>query len=1216
MLEEHPRVREYLTVAAILIAIGVIEGRNVLALLVFNLGIGDFNYTSLPFTEMERFHYFPLVVFDWMKIPFPLAIGLLMMGYHVLGGLFAYALSKQYFVPRQPDRYRLHFVVPLLASIAYMMFPWNAFGDNFPTLVLVRAFSPLVILLLLLAIRRGSLRYSVLSGLSLSVLTLADPRSALFLIPISLMMVTIPEVLVKSTSWKRATKVNLAFGLSSFVGLGVQALYRLPGIVASDSGIRSSSGVVATLNPNSFIPNFVYANPLNYLAGVSYEGTYRDFFIYTTHFGDLIPLVTMISASLFIFIIIYPYFLTDKDERLRSLIIISFMVVSVALFSILPGGDLPFLLNSLIRSDYVRDSSILTAVLLMFRKTRFANMVMILSLVPLLTMSLGAFLYWIQGRRWDLKSLLRPKVLCVFIVLALVLSSLLIWAVPQVSRGNGVQFYGGQTFEITNEALDLSSVVAQINRDPTVDKILVIQPVNEGLPNMYTLQDIEGGTVQYLVHYVVDTMYSPIIQDGDYAFMWQVLHSLGVRYVVVDGYAIDDYYSEEGSGKVYTPAYPEIVSGLSNSTLFEQVAEKNRITAFELLEATSSGQAGLFVLGGLEDYRSAYPFLSSQTSYSYLPVTLDSYFSLDSVDQLPNWPILVGSHKTMDDLDASVAMLQSQGTVLTPASWVLNEWDPYSNWSPGYIQDRIGGKWSPILQEVTNYEWSFSYAPDYGYAYTMGATDTISYGQSFDPGQYVILIRTMYSSAGGEISLGVNGRSVDLKTMWANESSEFLWTNIGTFDLSGDTKFTLSNVEGTNAVNVILAIPVDEWEEAQQTGEKFVQNRTVIQLADPNRFEWDATSNQSVSTISVLRNGQYNISLQGEDAQNILLDQGGLLEIDDLNGTVELTKGQVQVIFRDSLITIYQEAFERLQWIFSPGVSTIDSPTLDFWGRLDDDERVGGNYSLNLTTSTSKAGYWSNVVSGPIRVAPGEQYLFNIQMKWNNSVQSHVAIDGIRSNGQIYRLAEIMHGQDGDGNWTSFSKLVQVPQDTTRIRVVLNAGWVNNTALVGATTWFDNLTIQKMVNKNSTLILYEGDLVATDGLTVAQETVESNGYSNQYSFTFQGSGWALCEVPEEYYSTSLTIKATEAKVLTLPVFYTTTGLLVSGEGDASVVLEDLSKTEMNDLGLYTFAIIIGVAATVLITIAYDWNRNRVGPGSAARTEAEKKEEKDDGHSKV
>ncbi len=209
------------------------------------------------------------------------------------GGSLPTVLAKQYYTGKRPDRYRFDLLVPLLASIAYMMFPWNAFGDNFPTLVLVRAFSPLVILLLLLALRRNSLRFAVLSGLSLSVLTMADPRSALFLIPISLMIITIPEVLAKTANWGRAVKVNATFVVFALLGLGVEAIYRLPGISANESGIRSSSGVVATLNPDAFIPNFVYANPANYLAGMSYEGTYRDYFIYSTQFGDLLPLMTV-----------------------------------------------------------------------------------------------------------------------------------------------------------------------------------------------------------------------------------------------------------------------------------------------------------------------------------------------------------------------------------------------------------------------------------------------------------------------------------------------------------------------------------------------------------------------------------------------------------------------------------------------------------------------------------------------------------------------------------------------------------------------------------------------------------------------------------------------------------------------------------------------------------------------------------------------------------
>ncbi len=398
----------------------------------------------------------------------------------------------------------------------------------------------------------------------------------------------------------------------------------------------------------------------------------------------------------------------------------------------------------------------------MFRKTRFANLVILLSLIPLISICLGRFITMVGERKWNLKALSQPKAVCILVVLALVLSSVLVWTVPQVGRGNGLQFYGGLTFEMTQESVDLSNVIAEINKNPTVDKILVIQPVNEGLPNMYTLQNIEGGTVQYIVHYTVDALYSPMIQEGDYSFLWEILQGLGIKYVVVDGYAIDSYYAMEfGKEMVSTPSYREIRNGLSNSSQFIEVAVKGKITAFQLLDQPSSGQSGLFILGGLEDFRRTYPYLSSQTNNTFLPVTLDSYFSLESLDQLPNWPLLVGPHKTMEDLEASLAILQSQGTILNPASWVIKAWGPSDNWSPGYIQDRIGGRWSPILQEVPNYEWSFSYLPDYGYAYTMGAKDMITYSQSFEPNEYVILARSMYSPEGGRyISTSTIGHTI------------------------------------------------------------------------------------------------------------------------------------------------------------------------------------------------------------------------------------------------------------------------------------------------------------------------------------------------------------------------------------------------------------------------------------------------------------------------
>ncbi len=412
---------------------------------------------------------------------------------------------------------------------------------------------------------------------------------------------------------------------------------------------------------------------------------------------------------------------------------------------------------------------------------------------------------------------------------------------------------------------------------------------------------------------------------------------------------------------------------------------------------------------------------------------------------------------------------------------------------------------------------------------------------------------------------------------------------MGPIDLDGKTTFELTNIQGTNAVNLILAIPVDKWERVQQDSGNFLENRTVLYNLDPNRFEWDGRDDTSRSSFSVLKEyGQYNVSILGDGDQTILLDQATPLSINKTGERVTLTKGEALVIFNDSLTTVFEEQFENLQWLFSPGVSSVGSPTLDFWGRLDVTEKTNGNYSLNLTTSTSQEGYWSNVVGGPIAVTKGEQCLISIQMKWNNTKQSHVAIDGIRENGQVYRLAELMHGKDGSENWTSFSNLVQIPQDTTNIRVVLNAGWVNDTREGRATTWFDNLTVQKMVDKNVTLILSDGPLVVDGGLSNTEESASSNGYANTYVLSFSGSGWTLREVPEVYYGTALNTQTAGVKLTTIPIYFTTTGLLVSSQGgNSTLVLEDRAKVDFNGLGLLAFGVIFGIAAIIIISLVFE-----------------------------
>ncbi|WP_004068144.1 hypothetical protein [Thermococcus litoralis] len=108
-------------------------------------------------------------------------------------------------------------------------------------------------------------------------------------------------------------------------------------------------------------------------------------------------------------------------------------------------------------------------------------------------------------------------------------------------------------------------------------------------------------------------------------------------------------------------------------------------------------------------------------------------------------------------------------------------------------------------------------------------------------------------------------------------------------------------------------------------------------------------------------------------------------------------------------------------------------------------DAISGNYSLNISTCTNKKR-WSYVSSPEINVTPGEVLLVHTATKVYNLQRVHVAIAGYSNITHKWEYLEFAPpGTDGFTPWKSHIRILQVPENITKIKLVLNAGWVYNT---------------------------------------------------------------------------------------------------------------------------------------------------------------------------
>jgi len=116
--------------------------------------------------------------------------------------------------------------------------------------------------------------------------------------------------------------------------------------------------------------------------------------------------------------------------------------------------------------------------------------------------------------------------------------------------------------------------------------------------------------------------------------------------------------------------------------------------------------------------------------------------------------------------------------------------------------------------------------------------------------------------------------------------------------------------------------------------------------------------------------------------------------------------------------------------------------------------------SFSLSTKNNTRNTWSSIYGQQIDVKSKGHYQLVTHMKLNNqSTQSHVKLEGFNETTKVwYQIKQCPSGKNGPLEWQEFNCVIIIPQNTTKIRPVLNAGW-SSQAGKEATTWFDGINL-------------------------------------------------------------------------------------------------------------------------------------------------------------
>jgi glucose/arabinose dehydrogenase len=128
------------------------------------------------------------------------------------------------------------------------------------------------------------------------------------------------------------------------------------------------------------------------------------------------------------------------------------------------------------------------------------------------------------------------------------------------------------------------------------------------------------------------------------------------------------------------------------------------------------------------------------------------------------------------------------------------------------------------------------------------------------------------------------------------------------------------------------------------------------------------------------------------------------------------------------------------------------------------------NTSLQISMKSPdySNGNWSWIYGKEIGVNPNERYELVTHMKVNNLTrQSHIVFEGFNETLKNWiGIKQCPPGVSGSLEWHEFSCELTIPENITKIRPVLNAGW-SSQPNKEATTWFDDVYMIRLPNENT-----------------------------------------------------------------------------------------------------------------------------------------------------
>jgi hypothetical protein len=262
-----------------------------------------------------------------------------------------------------------------------------------------------------------------------------------------------------------------------------------------------------------------------------------------------------------------------------------------------------------------------------------------------------------------------------------------------------------------------------------------------------------------------------------------------------------------------------------------------------------------------------------------------------------------------------------------------------------------------------------------------------------------------------------------------------------------------------------------------------------------------------------------------------------------------------------------------------------------------DNSNNNNKTSFQLSTTSVKPDAWSEIYGNEIDVIPREKYQIITHMKLNQfATRSHVAIEVYNETSNMWHQIGVQcpSGTNGPLEWHQFVCVITIPEDISKIRPVLKAGW-SSQPNKQAITSFSNISIlnsnvegrvQKLRQIEDQVAflseLPQGQIKTTSKLNPTLWNVRIGNASRPFTLNFAESYDPAWEA--RIYKDGKKVDV----VKSTPMYGAINGFQINQTGNLDIVLR-YTRQDWYETGLVIAAITF---AFCIFYIFYEWRRGK------------------------